>query len=371
MVRSEYKIAIIMMVAICGAVGAAGIVLQQYESVPFQPGTTNIDGNITLANVDKSGFKQSPGIVGIEQYINTTPEELDELTKDKVVMYDIWTYSCINCIRTLPYITAWDEKYSDQGLVIIGVHTPEFEFEKELHNVEVAVAKHGIEYPVVLDNDWETWNAFENRYWPRKYIADHEGYIRYDRIGEGGYAETEKVIQHLLEERAVSLGLNTAYASLPVDLDEFVHTRNRTPELYLGYELAFGRSHLGNTEGFQPNRQVTYGIPESLERHKFYMDGTWLNNGDHMKQISGTGEIHLPYAAKQVNIVASGHAQLEITLDGQPLPQRLAGADIMDGMLVIDGPSLYNIIEGDISEEHTIMIRSSEPGFEIYTFTFG
>ena len=172
------------------------------------------------AKIDKSGFKIAPELVGIADYINTSPEELQDAMEDKVVLYDIWTYSCVNCIRTLPYITAWDAKYSDQGLLIIGIHSPEFEFEKELENVERAVEKYGIEYPVVMDNDMETWSAFENRYWPRKYIADHEGYIRYDHIGEGGYEDSELVIQKLLKERAAtiwytSLHMHMAKLTLP------------------------------------------------------------------------------------------------------------------------------------------------------------
>ena len=176
------------------------------------------------AKIDKSGFKIAPELVGIADYINTSPEELQDAMEDKVVLYDIWTYSCVNCIRTLPYITAWDAKYSDQGLLIIGIHSPEFEFEKELENVERAVEKYGIEYPVVMDNDMETWSAFENRYWPRKYIADHEGYIRYDHIGEGGYEDSELVIQKLLKERSAALGIQTAHADDTVDIPAFVHT---------------------------------------------------------------------------------------------------------------------------------------------------
>ncbi len=369
--KGEYKTAIMMVAIIGGLVGIVGIILQQYDAEPFQDAIVQTEDGVELAEIDKSRFKVSPGIVGIEQYINTTPEELDKITKDKVILYDIWTYSCINCIRTLPHITAWDEKYSDQGLVIIGVHTPEFEFEKDIHNVETAVQKHGIAYPVVLDNDWETWKAFENRYWPRKYIADHEGYIRYDHIGEGGYAETERVIQQLLKERSLSLGLNVAEASPLVELDEFEHTRFRTPELYLGYELAFGRSQLGNQEGFQPGSQVTYTITEPLEQHKFYMEGTWENNEDHMKLVSGKGVIHLPYVAKQVNIVASGESQLQVFLDNEAVPENIAGYSITDSMLSVDGPGLYNVIEGDVSEAHTIRIMIDEPGFEMYTFTFG
>src|SRR3970040_2015035 len=161
----------------------------------------------------------------------TLNDKLQKQIQGKVVLYDIWTYSCINCIRTLPYITTWNEKYADDGLLIIGIHSPEFEFEKDVKNVQMAVEKYGIKYPVVLDNEWQTWKAFENRYWPRKYIADHEGYIRYDHIGEGSYQETEKVIQQLLEERADNLALHIDSSVPLVELEEFQNTTLRHPEL--------------------------------------------------------------------------------------------------------------------------------------------
>src|SRR5919107_290699 len=139
---------------------------------------------------------------------NFIPASIDlKDLKGKVVLVDFWTYSCINCIRTLPYLVDWNEKYADKGLVIVGVHSPEFEFEKNVDNVKAAVQKYGIKYPVVQDNDKGTWDAYENRYWPRKYLIDNEGYIRYDHIGEGGYAETEKVIRSLLAERAAQTGI--------------------------------------------------------------------------------------------------------------------------------------------------------------------
>jgi len=369
--RSEFKTAIMMGAIVAGIVGIVTISLQQYETESFEPCTVQTPDGIQLTDIDKSRFKKAPGVVGIADYINTTPQELEDLSRDSVVLYDIWTYSCINCVRTLPYITAWHDKYADQGLVIVGVHTPEFEFEKDLRNVESAVAKHGIEYPVVLDNDWETWNAFENRYWPRKYIADHEGYIRYDHIGEGGYGETERVIQQLLQERAASLGLGTAAATQLVDLEEFEHTRNRTPELYFGYELAYGRSHLGNPEGFGPGRQVEYAPVSDLKDHTFYVEGTWQNNPDHMKLVSDTGTIRLQYAAKQVNMVAAGQTDARVLLDGGPIGPNLLGSDVAHDVLSVDGPGLYNLIDGETSSSHLIEIFVDQPGFEMYTFTFG
>jgi len=206
--KAEIKIAIFLGIGIAVALGVISVFFSSLDS-EFESSKINKDVNVL---VDKSKFKKAPDLVGIAYYLNTTPEQLEKQMKDKVILYDIWTYSCINCIRTLPYITAWNDKYSDEGLLIIGIHSPEFEFEKDKENVELAIEKYGIKYPVVMDNDWETWKAFENRYWPRKYVADHEGYIRYDHIGEGEYQETEKIIQQLLEERSSSLGMQIASA---------------------------------------------------------------------------------------------------------------------------------------------------------------
>jgi thiol-disulfide isomerase/thioredoxin len=327
---------------------------------------------ISKIGIDKTQFKKAPELKGIEGYINTTPEELKEKIKNKVVLYDIWTYSCINCIRTLPFITAWDEKYSDQGLLIIGIHSPEFEFEKDINNVKTAVTKHGINYPVVLDNDKETWDTFENRYWPRKYIADHEGYIRYDHIGEGAYDETEKVIQKLLKERADSMKVDISVKEELVQISEFEHSWLRTPELYFGFEFASGRNQLGNTEGFAPNQDVTYSIPESLNQHYFYLDGTWTNLKGSMKLVSDSGRIVLPYSGKEVNIVTAGEAELQILLDGKIIQSGDAG-DAVDtkGRVHTYHSDLYNIIKTEKSEQHTLEILVKNSGFEIFTFTFG
>src|SRR5919198_6234078 len=174
----------------------------------FVPAATFEDNStITRAQIDKSQFKLAPELTKISGYINSDPITLADL-RGKMVLVDFWTFSCINCIRTIPYLNAWYEKYADDGLVIVGVHTPEFEFEKDYNNVKAAVEKFGIKYPVALDNEKQTWSAYENRYWPRKYLIDSEGYIRYDHIGEGAYAETEKVIQSLLAERAGYMGAN-------------------------------------------------------------------------------------------------------------------------------------------------------------------
>ena len=365
--KTELRTAIIFGIVIAAGVGIMSAVFTSLD----QTTAANVDPD-SLTNIDKSGFKKAPELVGISHYINTNPEELSEELKGKVVLYDIWTYSCINCVRTLPYITAWDDKYSEQGLLIVGVHSPEFEFEKDPENVKMAVDKHGISYPVVLDNEMETWKAFENRYWPRKYIADHEGYIRYDHIGEGEYQETEKIIQRLLSERAAGLGIQMTSAEQLVDIKEFEHTLFRTPELYFGYHFAQNRNQLGSQEGFQPEKIVTYSEPENIELHKFYPTGDWKNHEDSMELVSETGTIKLLYNAKEVNIVTENNAELEIFLDGKPLDSSYSGADISsDNKLLVTEPNIYNIIDSEDSATHTMEIKIQGTGFKIFTFTFG
>jgi thiol-disulfide isomerase/thioredoxin len=319
-----------------------------------------------------SGMRKAPNLVGIAHYLNTSSEELEKEMENKVILYDIWTYSCINCIRTLPFITSWDEKYSDQGLLIIGIHSPEFEFEKDPQNVKIAIKKYGITYPVVMDNNMETWKAFENNYWPRKYITDHEGNLRYNHIGEGGYQETEKVIQQLLDERAKEMGFEITSENKLVDIEEFQHTQFRTPELYFGYKFAQSRNQLGSDEGFQPERIVKYSEPNNIELNKFYPIGNWKNHEDSMELTESTGVIKLLFNAKEVNIVTENNAQLEILLDGIPLTEKHAGLDIISGNeLIVSDARMYNIINSKISMSHSMEIKIQGVGLQVFTFTFG
>jgi thiol-disulfide isomerase/thioredoxin len=332
-----------------------------------------IAGNGTI-QIDKSQFKLAPELARISGYINTDPVTLEDL-RGKVVLVDFWTYSCINCIRTIPYLNAWHEKYTDDGLVIVGVHTPEFEFEKDYNNVKAAVEKFEIQYPVVQDNDKGTWKAYENRYWPRKYLVDNEGYIRYDHIGEGSYAETEKVIQSLLSERAAYIGANVTIdesISKPENTQSVNFGRIDTPELYFGYQ--FARAPLGNLEGYKPDQIVKYTIAENatIAPNKIYLDGEWKNNADHMELQSEVGQIVLSYSAKGVNIVAGGSGKLYISEDGSILTDTSRGLDVSEqGAATIDGQKLYNLAMHEGYSDRQIVIDVMGRGFEIYTFTFG
>ena len=356
--NAEIKTAVIF-----GGLIAAGVV---FLAIIF----IGLDESVSI--IQDSGIKKAPNLVGISDYLNTTPEKLSKDMEDKVILYDIWTYSCVNCIRTLPYITAWDEKYADQGLLIIGIHSPEFEFEKNAENVQVAMDKYGIDYPVVLDNDMKTWKAFENNYWPRKYIADHQGNIRYDHIGEGGYQETEKIIQQLLEERSKAMKIEAMSSTSLVSIEEFEHTLFRSPELYFGYKFAQNRNQLGSEEGFQHGKIVKYHEPNNIKLNKFYPVGNWNNLEDSMELTETNGSIKLSYNAKEVNIVTENYAELEIFIDGIPLTKEHQGTDIVEGnKLKVVNPGMYNIVSDETSSTHIMEIKIQGEGSRIFTFTFG
>jgi thiol-disulfide isomerase/thioredoxin len=377
--------AVVMAVAVVSIIAGFAIYFNTQQSYlststdKFIPITSQIDENgKTINNIDKSQFKKAKDFTKISEYINTKPISLDDL-KDKVVLVDFWTYSCINCIRTIPYLNEWYDKYSDDGLVIVGIHTPEFEFEKSSDNVKSAVQKFGIKYPVLQDNDKETWKEYENRYWPRKYLVDDEGYIRYDHIGEGAYNETEKVIQALLTERAGHLGIQNINLndSQNVDSDSRFKSQDvdfskiKSPELYFGYE--FARASLGNIEGFKPNQIVSYNLPENSEikHNMIYLEGKWKNNPDNMELLSNNGSIVLKYNSKSVNIVAGGNGNFTVTQDGKLITNDLSKDSSNGDKFIVDEQRLYNLVTNKDYGEHTIEIDVKGEGFQIYTFTFG
>ncbi len=334
---------------------------------------SSVDEKGAAAHIDKSQYKLAPELTKVSGYINSEPFQLKDL-RGKVVVVDFWTYSCINCIRTIPYLNSWYEKYADDGLVIVGVHTPEFEFEKDPDNVKAAVEKFGIKYPVVQDNDKGTWQEYQNRYWPRKYIVDDEGYIRYDHIGEGGYAESENVIRSLLKERATNLGSNISIDSPstgPQDVQSVDFGKIHTPELYFGY--AFARAQLGNSEVFRPDQVVNYSIEDKeLKPNAIYLSGQWKNNPDHMELQGPAGRIELQYSAKSVNIVAGGTGKIFVSEDDSALTEESLGKDLLeDGSATIDGQRLYNIVSHSAYGDHHLVINVIGEGFQIYTFTFG
>ena len=341
---------------------------------------------------NKSNFMVAPDfkITGEALNVNSSqqPITLNNL-KGKVVLVNFWTYSCINVLRTLPYLIDWNSKYSDEGLVIVGVHTPEFEFEKNIGNLESAVKRYGIKYPVIQDNDHKTWNSYANNYWPRMYLVDDQGYIRYDKVGEGDYNQTEMAIQSLLSERNSKMGIGTvdsntksAYAGRSVDnqsnISSFLaqsvdFSKIKTPELYFGYNSKY--SSLGNPDGFHPQQVIEYTIPSNsnIKPNTIYLEGEWKNNPDNMELQSESGKIILTYSAKSVNLVAGGLGYGTVYEDNSLLSDNSKGADVVnESQFLIDGPRMYNIINHQTySGTHSLIIDVKGKGFQAYTFTFG
>jgi cytochrome c biogenesis protein CcdA/thiol-disulfide isomerase/thioredoxin len=316
-----------------------------------------------------SRYPKAPELVSPEGYINTNGEKISigQFKGQKIVLIDFWTYSCINCQRTIPYLNAWYEKYKDQGLVIIGVHTPEFAFEKVLANVEKAVGQFGIEYPVVQDNQYQTWGAFKNSYWPRKYLIDIDGYVVYDHAGEGNYAETEKAIQAALAERAERLGLEALIPKAAAE--ESAPPKVYSPETYFG---ASRNEYLGNGAKGRVGAQ-TLSVPETIEPNTLYLGGAWRMYPEYAEAGAGAS-IVFQYGARDVYFVASaknGPAEIEIYRDGRLAEAAGPDADPRTGIVVVDGDGLYKIVHDPEVDVHTLEIRIKKGTLEAYTFTFG
>lgn len=335
--------------------------ITQVEQKLLQKLDSTESDSTTLPNQSKKNtYPTAPELVSPNGYINTGGKEihLADYVGKKVVLLDFWTYSCINCKRTLPYLTSWYETYRDDGLIIIGVHTPEFSFEKVQENVERAVQEEGITYPVVLDNEYKTWNAFNNHYWPRKYLIDINGLIVYDHIGEGDYDETEEAIRKALEERAEYLGIEglpSSKRSEPTDPVR-VEGKIQSPEIYFGSSR---NTFLGN--GQAQGTDQTFTIPTTQDKNKLYLGGMWSFLPEYAIGTKG-GEVVFRYDAKNVYMVAQGSqgTVIEIFKDGES-----------EGLLTIQEEKLYPLIHGDNYGQHTLHIEIKSGTLNAFTFTFG
>lgn len=298
---------------------------------------------------------------------NNQPFKIADYVGKQVILLDIMTYSCINCQRTFPYVNAWYEKYKDDGLVVIGIHTPEFAFEKDKANVEKAFEEFGIKFPVVLDNDYATWNALGNKYWPRKYLIDIHGNIVYDHIGEGGYEETEEKIKELLMERATVLSTNVELnGELAISGIAEVKTNSRSPETYFG---SLRNELLANGNVGQSGTQ-SFLLPESTKANKLYLGGTWDITGEYAEAKVGA-VLQYRYNAKEVYLVAESESggTIEVWQDGKKVEAE-AGADAPAGTAPIKQSRLYRLINNEKAGEHLLELRVS-PGVKLFAFTFG
>lgn len=278
---------------------------------------------------------QAPEITGIQEWINTTPLTLSSL-KGKVVLLDFWTYSCINCIRTLPYLKDWYHKYKKEGLVVIGIHSPEFAFEQQLENVDNAVKKFGLTYPIALDNQLKTWINFNNHYWPAHYLINQQGQIVYIHLGEGEYGVTENNIRYLLN---LDKKPTDFYSPLPIGY-------NQTPETYLGSERAQGESQ-----------------SKELALHHWQLQGKWNRYPQYIENTEVGAQLILHYQAKKVFLVVENH-------QNQPGKIEVVGDTGQKSEFVIKDAKLYQLIDNANSKEGTIIIRALTPNLRFYTFTF-
>ncbi len=293
----------------------------------------------------------APKIAGISAWFNSAPLQLNEL-KGKVVLIDFWTYSCINCVRTLPYTKGWYNKYHDKGLVIIGMHTPEFDFEKDATNVKNAVIKEGIPYPVALDSQFVTWQNFNNSYWPALYLIDKSGNVVYQHFGEGDDDITENNIRFLLGiDQPVS---NTAGAQQAMAIDE-------TPETYLGYARA---ARFASPETVAVNQTVQYTFPTELAKNDWALQGAWKVMADRAIAMAPNSAIKIHFNAHKVFIVMGSAAQ-------HPINVKLVLNGKFNSSINVNAHTLYAAIALNNSDGGILQVVPSEPGLEVYTFTFG
>ncbi len=345
------------------------------STVPIaSSGTQPAAPSVSLASIRaedaKNGYPPAVELVDPTGFVNTPPFKLADLVGKKVILLDFWTYSCINCIRTLPYLTAWYAKYHDQGLEIVGVHTPEFEFEKDIANVQAATQKFGILYPVVLDSNYGTWQAYNNLYWPHEYLIDIAGNIVHDHIGEGDYDATEAEIQKLLAQRAEALGLGPmpeatgTTAIAPADLSGV-----GSPETYFG---AARNQYLANgVQSTQGTQSLT--LPSSTTLNQLYLDGNWNFVQEYATNVAGGAKILYKYHSAKVFLVASAPAgvTVEVLQDGKPIGSA-AGSDVVDGKVTVKESRLYSLASNpDGAGDHTLELIIDGPGLQAYTFTFG
>ena len=293
----------------------------------------------------------------------------------RVVLLDFWTYSCINCVRTIPFLNAWYGKYAPYGLVVVGIHTPEFDFEKNIANVRSAVAEYGIRYPVILDSNYGTWDAYNNLYWPHEYLIDMAGYIVHNQIGEGNYVETENVLQQLLRQRARILGLDPAavptstVAIAPQNLGGI-----QSPETYFG---AARNSSLANGNYFTNGTQTLTAPANAgtVKTNYLYLGGTWDFHDQYATNASAGATVTFQYVAGKVYMVAAGApggTVVQVLQDGAPISAADAGSDVHDGTVTVTGNGLYNLVNNASGAgKHTLELIVESPGLQAYTFTFG
>ncbi|MBB3259327.1 cytochrome c biogenesis protein CcdA/thiol-disulfide isomerase/thioredoxin [Paraburkholderia bannensis] len=318
-----------------------------------------------------------PSLDGASTWLNSAPLTPQDL-RGKVVVVNFWTYSCINCLRTLPYLKTWAQRYQNDGLVVVGVHTPEFGFEHNAGNVKRALADLGIRYPVALDNDYRVWNAFGNAYWPAFYVVDAQGRVRYHHFGEGSYGEAEQAIRQLLAENGRAPAAHASHASqveqatgaqVPADLAD-----TGSGETYLGYREGRG---FASPQSLRADTDAHYTLPADLPLNAWALDGRWNIGAESAVSAAPQAAVAYRFHARDLHLVLAPAAdgkpvRFRITIDGAA-PGAAHGADAAaDGTGVVTGARLYQLVrQGGAIGDRTFEIRFLDPGVKVYTFTFG
>lgn len=376
-----------MSFAVAFAIGCGGS-----DSASAGTPSSSIQSEGSGAQVDASPvitFRR-PGpaldVVGIEDWINSEPISIQEtLDSNKVVLVDFWTYTCVNCLRTLPFLQDWHEKYSDHGLVILGIHSPEFEFEKDFENVADAVEDEGVLWPVALDSDMKTWRAFGNRFWPAKYMLTPSDGLTYTHFGEGAYVETEEEIRAALRDAGWDV------SEIPVGT---VNNTERDPtatritrEIYGGYERSYHPQGLyaGDDEYYiEPDATRLYIDDGDYRPQQFFLHGEWTNGAEAVIQARATEEltdyIAVLMEARSANVVVEPQRAVEFrvyaTLDDMPLTEENAGDDIEfdeegNSYFLVDEARMYRVVEQPEFNSKVLKLSSRSDAFAVFAYTFG
>lgn len=310
-------------------------------------------------------------------WLNSPPLSFRQL-RGRTVLVDFWDYTCVNCIRTLPYVEAWHERYRDKGLTVIGVHTPEFTFAQYESNVERGIREFGLTYPIVIDSNREIWKAFANRYWPTKYLLDKDGYLRYGHFGEGGYGECEQVIQELLREIDPTIDLPPLMEPIREEDGVGAVCYRASAELYLGHR----RGRIGNEGGFKEDQISDYTFTGKAEENFFYASGRWASTAEYFEAAEdGPHTLRLKYEASAVNLVMAcphaASADVTVLQDGKPLTRQQSTRDTHfrsaasgeESYLVVDSARMYFLVDNHDFGEHELELRCST-GVAAFAFTF-
>ncbi|MFQ5621236.1 MAG: redoxin family protein [Candidatus Nanoarchaeia archaeon] len=299
--------------------------------------------------------RKAPPLLGIKAWINTKPLKIEDL-EGKVVVIDFWTYSCVNCLRSLVKLKKLWEAYKDKGLIILGVHTPEFKFESDEGNVEEACKRLGVEWPVALDADYQTWNAYQNHYWPHHFLVDTGGYIIWDHKGEGGEAELEEEIRKLLKVDSDPV----------VKVEAVVPEGPITPETYCGKKKNPG---LGSVQACT-KEGCDHADPEVHSPGVLYPLGSWVQEEEYLESKGGT--LIIPYTAGEANLVFEGSGEIEVLLDGKAVPLDKRGKHVVEKggktVVVVDHPDMYNLVKGSVGT-HELSLKIPK-GMRAYAYTF-